>query len=64
MNLKTSQVLALVGITHDRLFNWIRRGRVNRPRKDASGDFTWTKGDVRALCRAVAAAANTRSGKG
>jgi DNA-binding transcriptional MerR regulator len=57
MFFKSREVAKRLGITYRVLFEMLRRGRLDPPAKDSSGDYVWTEADVE---RAQAALASRR----
>jgi hypothetical protein len=51
---KTREVSDALGVPMYQLTNLIVRGRIPRPRKDASGDFWWSSGDIERARQALA----------
>jgi hypothetical protein len=46
MSHKTVGVARLLGVNYQRLWNLIRSGRLDPPRKDESGDYVWDNDDI------------------
>ena len=52
---KTPVAAQVLGITYHRLVSLLRSGKLPPPRKDSSGDYVWTDGDLAAARKALAA---------
>jgi hypothetical protein len=51
---KTKEVLVLLGVSYDMLFNRIRTGQIKPPGRDVSGHYAWSDKAIAAARRAVA----------
>jgi hypothetical protein len=58
---KSAQVLLEVQVPYHRIAGVIRDGLIPPPAKDASGDFTWSAGDIAALRVALASRRTRRT---
>jgi hypothetical protein len=52
---KTPQVATMLGVTLHRIIGLLRYGRIERPQKDFSGDYQWSRENIAAARRALAA---------
>jgi predicted site-specific integrase-resolvase len=43
---KTAAVARALGVSYHRLFNLVHEGKI-KPRKDSSGDYVWSKDEVK-----------------
>jgi hypothetical protein len=46
---KTTIAAREIGVTYDTLFSMIRRGHIQPPEKDSSGNYWWTDADLEAV---------------